>query len=373
MMPTPSLTPEHSPSAQTNPPAGPDNTQPLLIRALSGQHAIERPPVWLMRQAGRYMHEYQAVRAKADFMTLCKTPELAVEVSMQPIKAFDMDASIVFSDILPPAEAMGLKLIFNDAGPCFPEPLKPDGLSQLRIPDPKADLGFMLETLKLLRAELPREKALLGFAGAPWTLATYMIEGQTSRHLHQIKSWLYNAPRTLTQLLAMLSETVARYLIAQIEAGAQALQLFDTWAGQLHPETYQQFVLPYQQQVIAAVKAAHPGVPVILYARGSRGLLPLLARSGATVLSLDEHTDLGATHQWLVENQMSHVALQGNLDPVMLWQASAQTVAQAARQIAQTGMALNAGKGYGFNLGHGILPKTPRENVQRVIEAIKSM
>ncbi|MEB3206179.1 MAG: uroporphyrinogen decarboxylase [Vampirovibrionales bacterium] len=349
--------------------------KPLLVRAFSGE-PIERPPVWLMRQAGRYMHEYQAVRQKTDFMTLCKTPALAAEVSMQPILAFGMDAVIVFSDILPPAEAMGLALTFGDKGPCFPNALLPDQVASLRIPEPEADLGFMLETLKILRRELSspehQDRALIGFAGAPWTLATYMIEGaiasEKGRHLHKTKAWLYNRPSVLHALLEKLALTIGRYLIAQIHAGAQAVQLFDTWAGHLSAREYAEFALPYQRRVISAVRQAHPEIPVIMYARGMRGCLPLLTQSGATVLSLDEFSDLSESRSALDANGFADLALQGNLDPVALWQADPERLTELTKQTLASG----GSRRYGFNLGHGVLQYTPRDHVARVVDTAQA-
>lgn len=340
----------------------PSTTSPRLVRACR-KEVLDRPPVWLMRQAGRYMSEYQAVRSKVGFLELCKTPDLAAEVSLQPYRAFGMDGVIMFSDILVPPEAMGMEVVFGDAGPTFPNPLKTAAdVDRLIIPDPVEKTGFVMEILRKLRAELAHdpETALIGFAGAPWTLATYMIEGGGSKHFAKIKGMMYEAPEVLHRLLGKLSETVSLYLAAQIEAGAQVVQLFDTWGGILSDEEYRRFILPYHQQIIESLKGK--GAPVILYVNNSRGLLPLMAEANPDVISVDSLTSIASARQQLG----SRFALQGNLDPVALF-ASPETLKPMVQSLLLEG----GNQGYIFNLGHGILPPTPVENVRLLVNLVK--
>ncbi len=333
-------------------------TTPLLLRAAQGE-VLERPPVWLMRQAGRYMAEYQAIRGKTNFLTLCKTPDLAVEVSLQPYRAFGMDAVIMFSDILIPPEAMGLPLEFNEKGPVLPEPLKtPADLKRLHIPDPQTETPFVLEILRTLRAELPPEVALLGFAGAPWTLAAYMIEGGVSKNYTQLKQWMHNEPEALHRLLGMLTETVTVYLQAQVAAGAQVVQLFDTWAGIVPASVYREWILPYERQIIQAIPA-----PVTLYVNGSAHLLADMATSGAAIISVDWLTPLDEARRLVGPGPV----LQGNLDPNTLF-ARPEVLKPQVQQMVETGMAQGP---YIANLGHGVLPKTPVENVRLFVDTVQ--
>jgi uroporphyrinogen decarboxylase len=335
---------------------------PRLVRACQGE-TLDRPPVWLMRQAGRYMAEYQAVRAKVDFLTLCKTPELAAEVSLQPYQAFGMDGVIMFSDILVPPEAMGMSLDFTEKGPQFAKPLRTAAeIDRLIIPDPVEKTGFVMETLQTLRQALVSEPdvALIGFAGAPWTLATYMIEGGVSRNFTEIKRLMYDEPALLHKLLDKLAQTVILYLNAQIEAGAQVIQLFDTWGGIVSPDHYKRFILPYQQQVIDGLNRQH--VPVILYVNQSNTFLELMAQSGADVLSLDWITPLYQARERLG----NCIALQGNLDPNALFAKP-----EILKPMIQTMIAQGGTQGYIANLGHGILPQTPVENVKLFVDTVK--
>jgi uroporphyrinogen decarboxylase len=316
-----------------------------------------------MRQAGRYMADYQAMRSKVGFLELCKTPDLAAEVSLQPYHAFGMDGVIMFSDILVPPEAMGMEVVFGDAGPTFPNPLKTaTDVDQLIIPDPVEKTGFVMEILRKLRVELANDPdtALIGFAGAPWTLATYMVEGGGSKHFAKIKGLMYESPEVLHRLLGKLSETVSLYLAAQIEAGAQVVQLFDTWGGILSEEEYRRFILPYHQQIIESLKPH--GTPVILYVNNSRGLLPLMAEANPDVISVDPLTSIASARQQLG----SRFALQGNLDPVALF-ASPETLKPMVQSLLLEG----GNQGYIFNLGHGILPPTPVENVRLLVNLVK--
>jgi uroporphyrinogen decarboxylase len=349
-----------------------DAPLPLLVQTCLRQ-PTPRPPVWLMRQAGRYMAEYQAVRAKSDFITMCKTQTLAFEVSLQPYRAFGMDAVILFSDILFPAEAMGLPLDFQDGvGPILGNAVRSAAdVDRLSIPDPELATGFVMDTLRQLRAELKDDlqTALIGFGGAPWTLASYMIEGGTSKQYRYIKGLMYDDPALLHRLLAKITQTVIVYLNAQIAAGAQVIQLFDSWAGILTPAQYREFALPYHQQVFENLSATGPDgarVPKILYVNGSHLHVAAMAQSGADVISIDHQTDLLET----VATYGDRLAVQGNLDPVLLFAQPAvlQThlddmLASARRQ--------SGGVGYLVNLGHGVLPGTPVENVRCFVDTVK--
>lgn len=346
-------------------------SEPLLLQAINTPEKLSRPPVWLMRQAGRYLPEYQHIRSGADFLTMCKRPELAVEVTLQPIRRYGMDASIVFSDILIPLEAMGLSLAFHEKqGPVFHNPLRsPEDLQRLTPFDMQTACWFLLDALKTLRAELPQETALLGFAGAPWTLATYAIEGESVKQGRWVKHWVTNHPEALHQLLTTLSVMLVDYLAAQIEAGAQMVQLFDSWAGLMPQPVYDTFIAPYQRQVIQALKQRHPGTPIFLFVKNSRGLLERMAQTGADGLSIDELTPLSQafaqTNEWAP-------ALQGNLDPLALATAATpQRVRDLTRQMLDEVATTRHGRGYIANLGHGVLPFTPPENVAAFVETVQ--
>lgn len=340
----------------------PSSTAPRLIRACR-KEILDRPPVWLMRQAGRYMPEYRAIREKVGFLDLCKSPDLAAEVSLQPYHAFGMDGVIMFSDILIPPEAMGMEVVFGDGGPSFPNPIQNAAdVDRLIIPDPVEKTGFVMEILRKLRAELASspDTALIGFAGSPWTLATYMIEGGGSRHFAKIKGMMYEAPDVLHRLLGKLAETVTLYLNAQIEAGAQVVQLFDTWGGILSEEEYRRFILPYHQQIISSLNREQ--APVILYVNNSRGLLPLMAEAGPDVISVDPLTSISSARDIVG----SRFALQGNLDSTALFAPPEVLKPMVQSQIREGG-----NQGYIFNLGHGILPPTPVENVRLLVNLVK--
>jgi uroporphyrinogen decarboxylase len=341
----------------------------LLLKALRGK-PCERPPVWLMRQAGRYMHEYQAVRQRASFLAICKTPELAVEVTLQPIDAFDMDAAIVFSDILIPLEAMGLALEVTDAkGPVFTNPLRsPEALSRLQRFDPNEATPFLADALRTLQPLMhQRNKALLGFVGCPWTLATYAIEGTSWKTGQATKQWLYAAPEALHQLLGLLTEQLIVYANAQLAAGADAIQLFDTWAAQVPGPYYEAVVFQYQQRLIEGIKAQHPTAPVILFVKQSRGLWPWLVRTHADALSVDEWTPLHEARAHTQAAGADHLVLQGNLDSSLLF------VEDTALFDGYVNAMLRQGghQRYVANLGHGVLPKTPRANVERFVNLVK--
>jgi uroporphyrinogen decarboxylase len=335
-------------------------TEPLFLRACRGE-STERPPLWIMRQAGRYLPEYRAVREKVSFLELCKTPDLACEVTLQPIRRFGFDASIVFSDILIPVEAMGCVVEFpDDGGPQIAAPVRTEtDVTRLRVPDPVATMPFVMDAIRKIRAGLPANVPLIGFAGAPITLASYMIEGGASKNFTKLKGMLLGAPKIAHALLEKLAQTVSAFLRAQIEAGAQAVQLFDTWAGMLSPDDYETFALPYTSQIVAAVKGR---APVIVYVGGGGTLLERIAKSGCDVMGLDWRVEIGEARARLGE-----IPVQGNLDPVALF-GPREIVQQKARAIVERG----GRRGHIFNLGHGILPETPIENVEALIAAIRA-
>ena len=284
----------------------------LFLRACRCE-PVPRLPVWMMRQAGRYLPEYREIRAKHSFLEVCKTPELAVEVSVQPFRRLDVDAIIIFSDILIPAEAMGLPLELGDAGPNLPEPVRTAAdVQKLRIFDPEVETGFLMEalrrTMKLVGPDVP----VLGFAASPWTLACYMVEGRTKEGFATVKNFLYNEPTIFRELLHKIAQATILYLKAQIAAGVSAVQLFDTWCGELDIHDYTEFVLPAVQEVIAGLGTS---VPVIYYTKASHHLLPAIVRAGANVLSVDWRIPLAEVRKLAGPN----VALQGNLDPAILF------------------------------------------------------
>jgi uroporphyrinogen decarboxylase len=342
-----------------------------LIRACRRQE-VDRAPVWMMRQAGRYMPEYRALRAKYDFMTMCKTPELAAEVSLQPYEILGVDAVIMFSDILVPVEAMGMKLdIVESKGPVLEDPIRTEAqVEKLTVPDPVETMPFVMETIRLLRKRLDTSAPLIGFAGAPFTLASYMVEGGGTRNYAEIKRMMYREPMTIHRLLDKLADTIILYINAQIEAGAQVVQLFDTWAGELSAADYEEFALPYERKVFERIHRDHSGrgpsgsnVPAILYVNGCSHILEKMVESGADVLSIDWRIDLAEARRRVGDR----VALQGNLDPCELLGAP-ETIAESVKEILKKG----GGLGHIVNLGHGILPMVPVENARAFIEAAKA-
>jgi uroporphyrinogen decarboxylase len=332
------------------------NRKDLFLRACRGE-ALPRVPVWMMRQAGRYLPEYRAIRASHEFLEACKTPDLAVEVSLQPFRRLGVDAVIVFSDILIPAEAMGLKLELTDAGPNLPEPIRTkNDVAKLKLFDPETETRFLPESIRRLVRELGPDVPVLGFAAAPWTLACYMVEGKTKEGFATAKSFLLHEPDAFHDLLHRIAQATILYLKAQIAAGATAVQLFDTWCGELSLRDYEDFALPATQEIISGLANS---VPVIYYTKASNHLLPAIARSGAKVLSVDWRVDLCA----LREKLGPYIALQGNLDPAVLLGP-----AEEIRKATLETIAALAGAGHILNLGHGILPQTPVENAQLFIE-----
>ncbi len=323
---------------------------------------MERTPIWMMRQAGRYLPEYRAVRSRVDFVTLCKTPELAAEVTIQPIDRLGVDAAILFSDILIPAEPMGLAITFNP-GPVLDPPVRrAEDVDRLRVPDPEETVPFVYETIRILRRELDGRVPLIGFGAAPFTLAAYLVEGGGSKNFEHLKRMIYAEPAGAHRLLEKCTATLSSYLAAQVRAGAQAIQVFDTWAGLLDPGDYREFALRYARRVLDSLRDA--GVPRIYFALNASHLLDDIRECGADVIGLDWRTPIteGA-------RRLGHgFALQGNLDPCALL-ASPATIEERARRIVVEG---RAAPGHVFNLGHGILPETPVEHARVLVDAVRS-
>ena len=337
-----------------------------LVRACRRQ-TVDRPPVWMMRQAGRYLPEYRAVRSRYDFLTLCKTPELAAEVSLQPYRILGVDAVILFSDILIPVEAMGMHLELTEKGPVLGDPIREASqVAKLHIPDPLTETRFVLDTIGEISRALDQAVPVIGFAGAPYTLASYMIEGGGSRHFTHIKRMMYREPQLLHSLLEKISDAIVLYLNAQIEAGVHVVQLFDTWAGDLSAPDFEEFALAYHQRVFQSLHRGPEGlgVPAILYVNGCGAVLERMALSGADVLSIDWRTDLADARSRIGDQ----LALQGNLDPCALF-GTPETIAETTREIIEKG----GGTGHIVNLGHGILPETPVENAQAFVNAAKAV
>jgi uroporphyrinogen decarboxylase len=316
-----------------------------------------------MRQAGRYLPEYRAIRARTRFLEMCKTPDLAVEITLQPVRALGVDAAILFSDILVPLEGMGVRIAF-DPGPFLPEPLRERAQVQaLRVPEPQESVPFVFEALRRLRAELPPDVALIGFCGAPWTLANYVVEGGGAREFTRMKRLLYEDPATGELLLDKLAAANAAYLKAQIAAGAQAVQIFDTWAGILDADDFARWALPYVRRMIEEVRRETGGeAPVIYFAREAWMAAAQLRDAGADVLSLDWRVPLDRARRELGDG----VAVQGNLDPAALFAPWPELARRADLVLERAGTA----PGHIFNLGHGILPETPVDSVRRLVDHV---
>ncbi|MCD6055860.1 MAG: uroporphyrinogen decarboxylase [Gammaproteobacteria bacterium] len=340
-----------------------------FLRALLRQE-IDYTPVWIMRQAGRYLPEYRALRKKTpDFLTFCKTPELACEATLQPLQRYPLDAAIVFSDILTIPDAMGLGLYFTEGeGPRFKNPIRSiSDIAKLHIPDPMDDLGYVCQTITMVRQHLQGKVPLIGFAGSPWTLATYMIEGGSSKQFENIKGMMYREPNSLHQLLTLLTESVTIYLNAQIASGAQAVMLFDTWGGVLTTDDYRDFSLNYMEQIINDLTWEHEGrrVPVILFTKGSGLWLEMIAETGCDGIGVDWTIPLSQARE-----RVGHkAALQGNLDPCVLL-GSKQRIYEEVQSVLNS---YGPGSGHIFNLGHGILPSVPPENVAYLIEVVHEL
>lgn len=340
-----------------------------LLRALMRQ-PVERTPVWIMRQAGRYLPEYRAVRERAgSFLALCRTPELACEVTLQPLERFALDAAIVFSDILTVPAAMGMELVFTEGeGPSFPRPLRSAAdVACLANPDPEEELRYVMETVRLVRGELAGKVPLIGFAGSPWTLATYMIEGGSSTHYRFSKGMMFADPALMHRLLEQLAENVCRYLNAQVRAGAQALMIFDTWGGVLGARDYEPFSLRYMARIVEGLEREMDGrrVPVILFTKGGGAWLERMAESGADALGLDWTVDIADARRRVGDR----VALQGNLDPCTLY-ASAQRIRD---EVGEVLAGFGRAPGHVFNLGHGIQPFVDPESVAVLVDAVHTL
>lgn len=340
---------------------GPENTKQLFLRACRCE-PTERVPVWIMRQAGRYLPEYQAVRAHHSFLEICKTPELAAEVSIQPHRVIGVDAIIVFSDILIVAEAMGMPLDVPDSGPVLGNPVRDAAaVRALRDFDPERETKFLGDAIRAICKQAGPNVPVIGFAAAPWTLACYMIEGRTRGDISRAKQMLRENPELTRELLSRIATITAEYLRMQIAAGASVVQLFDTWALELSAAEYDSFELPATQQIIESL--ARESAPKILYAKGSNVHLESMAKSGANVLSVDWNTDLADARRRIGPR----IALQGNVDPQKML-GPVDEIRRAAREaIEKTG-----GTGHILNLGHGILPKTPVESARAFVEAGKT-
>jgi uroporphyrinogen decarboxylase len=336
----------------------------LFLRACR-REAVERPPVWLMRQAGRYLPEYRAVRARADFLTMVHTPELAAQVTLQPVNLLGVDAAIIFSDILVVPAAMGLALSVEEGtGPRFHDPVgSPRDLERLRAVDVEGDLGYVLDAIRLTRGELRDRVPLIGFAGAPWTLMSYMVEGAGTKTFTRAKRFLVEQPRSAHALLGRLAGTVGRFLEAQVAAGAQAVQLFDSWAAALGPRDFREFALPYLAE--ATRTAGRTGVPVITFAPGAGWALEEIASAtGADVIGVDWQTDAGEARRRLAPFP---VALQGNFDPTWLYAPPSEIERRTHAMLEAFG-----GVGHIANLGHGILPDVPVEHAAAFVRAVQA-
>lgn len=347
-----------------------NNKNHRFLAALQRQ-PTDKTPVWIMRQAGRYLPEYRATRTKAgSFMDLCKNPELACEVTLQPLERFDLDAAILFSDILTIPDAMGLGLNFTTGeGPQFERPVRDAAaVEALPIPDPEQDLGYVMDAVRLIRHELAERVPLIGFAGSPWTVATYMVEGGSSKNFSIIKKMRYRDPALLKKLLGKVAQATAAYLNAQIAAGVQAVQIFDTWGGVLTGADYQEFSLDFMQQILQQLTRTVEGqkVPVIFFTKGGGQWLETIAASGCDAMGLDWMTDIGAARQRVG----SQVALQGNLDPSVLY-AEPKVIEQQVQQVLQSYRDAGGDSvGHVFNLGHGIYPDVPPEHVKVLVDAV---
>jgi len=328
---------------------------------------VDQTPVWMMRQAGRYLPEYKATRAQAgDFMSLCKNAELACEVTIQPLERYPLDAAILFSDILTIPDAMGLGLYFETGeGPRFKKIIRTEAdVQALQVTNTPRDLDYVLNAVKTIRSELNGRVPLIGFSGSPWTLATYMVEGGSSKDFRHVKAMMYDTPEVMHQLLDVLAQSVTEYLNAQIDAGAQAVQIFDTWGGSLSDVAYQEFSLNYMKKIVAGLKRENEGrkVPVILFTKGGGQWLESMADTGCDALGLDWTTDIGNARGRVGDR----VALQGNMDPSVLYAKPATIRKEVERILASYG----TGNGHVFNLGHGIHQFVDPAHAGAFVEAV---
>ncbi|MGB7443122.1 MAG: uroporphyrinogen decarboxylase [Coleofasciculaceae cyanobacterium] len=338
---------------------------PCLLRAARGE-VLDRPPVWMMRQAGRYMKAYRDLRDKyPSFRDRSEIAEIAIEISLQPWKAFRPDGVILFSDILTPLPALGIPFdIVESKGPMIDPPIRTQAQIDQLHPLDLEKLPFIKEILQSLRQEVGNEAAVLGFVGAPWTLAAYAVEGKSSKNYSIIKGMAFSEPAMLHQLLGKLADSIAVYVRHQIDCGAQVVQMFDSWAGQLSPQDYETFALPYQQQVVRQVKETHPDTPLILYISGSAGVLERMGQSGVDIVSVDWTVDMAEARQRLGHD----MKVQGNMDPGTLFGSQDFIRDRILDNIRKAGK-----QGHIFNLGHGVLPGTPEDNVRFFFETAKQV
>ena len=340
-----------------------------FIRALLRQ-SVDVTPVWMMRQAGRYLPEYRETRKHAgSFLNLCKTPELACEVTLQPLVRYSLDAAILFSDILTIPDAMGLGLnLVENVGPQFDKPVRTaSDIKALSVPDPESDLGYVMDAVRLIRKELDGSVPLIGFAGSPWTLATYMVEGGPTKEFGLVKGLMYDDPESMHYLLNILADSVALYLNAQIVAGAQAVMIFDTWGGILTPASYQQFSLHYMNKIVSQLDRQYDGhvIPVILFTKGGGDWVRDIAATGCDAIGVDWTKNIGIVRKEVGDQ----VALQGNLDPCVLY-ASSEVIKQEVSSVLES---YGHGNGHVFNLGHGIHQHIDPENVAVFIDAVHEL
>lgn len=339
-------------------------TEHLFLRACKRQ-PVERTPIWMMRQAGRYLPSYRAVRSKASFLEMCRTPELSCEVTLQPIDQLGFDAAILFSDILITLPAMGVEVTFPEAGPKIGTPVRTAAaVEALKVPDPELELGYVLDAVRLIRKGLADRVPLIGFAGAPFTMATYAVEGGGSKDYAKTKAMLFGDPASAHKLLDKLAQTCASFLEAQVAAGAQAVQIFDSWAGVLSPADFREYALRHARAVIDRLRASKvmDGVPIIYFANGCAPYLADYAKSGADVLGVDWRIDIGTVRKGVGDG----VALQGNLDPGALFCTPEEIRRRVHEILRQAGPI-----GHIFNLGHGVTPETNPEHVRAMVEAVK--
>ena len=340
-----------------------------LLRALLRQ-PVDVTPVWMMRQAGRYLPEYRATRARAgNFLALCKNPELACEVTIQPLDRFPLDAAILFSDILTIPDAMGLGLYFTEGeGPKFERPVRDQAaVRALGMPDPERELRYVMDAVRAIRAELGGRVPLIGFSGSPWTLATYMVEGSGTKNFARVKGMMYTRPDLMHEMLGKVADAVTAYLNAQVAAGAQALMVFDTWGGVLTPRDYREFSLAYMTRIVAGLVREHEGrrVPVVLFTKGGGQWLAQMAESGCDALGVDWTTDLADARRRVQDS----VALQGNLDPCIL-HATPERIREGVGEVLAS---YGQGPGHVFNLGHGIHPNVDPDNALALVQAVHEL
>lgn len=342
------------------------NDIPYLLRA-ARKEALNRPPVWMMRQAGRYMKVYRDLRDKyPSFRERSENPDLSIEISLQPWKAFRPDGVIMFSDILTPLPGMGINFdIIESKGPIIDPPIRTlEQVKQLRVLNPEESLPFVKTVLQTLRQEVGNQAAVLGFVGSPWTLAAYAVEGKSSKDYAVIKRMAFSEPETLHALLGLLADSIANYVRFQIDSGAQVVQLFDSWAGHLSPMDYDTFALPYQQRVVQQVKQTHPDTPLIMYISGSAGVLERMGQSGVDIVSVDWTVDMLDARRRLGPD----IGVQGNVDPGILFGSKDMIRDRIYDTVRKAG-----NRGHILNLGHGILPGTPEENAAHFFETAKQI